>query len=161
MKLLTAVSTLLLAGTALAAPGTALRRDRALKRRVGHKGNPLLRPDISVDLATNITHDVASTNWAGAVLVGKGYTSVTGTFTVPTLSTDGSGSVSFLYLGNPILFCTLACSLPKKFQIIQEPLTNCRSDLGWHRRLYMPNRNPANRHRLDQIRLQNHLRCLV
>jgi len=90
MKFLTLASTLLLAGSAIAAPGTALRRARALSR----KGNPLQRTEFTEEelAAYNITHDSTSTNWAGAVLIGTGYTSVTGTFTVPTPSTAGSGS---------------------------------------------------------------------
>jgi hypothetical protein len=33
-----------------------------------------------------------SSNWAGAVLIGSGFTSVTGTFEVPTPTTEGSGA---------------------------------------------------------------------
>jgi len=43
-------------------------------------------------LSSNISEVSYSSNWAGAVLVGTGYTSVTGTFTVPTPTTTGSGS---------------------------------------------------------------------
>jgi hypothetical protein len=35
---------------------------------------------------------VNSSNWAGAILIGTGYTSVTGTFVVPSPSSSGSGA---------------------------------------------------------------------
>ncbi|KFY13641.1 hypothetical protein V492_03125 [Pseudogymnoascus sp. VKM F-4246] len=88
MKFTTLTNALLLAGTVAAAPGTAMRRARATRQS---------KPMIPVDGLTalsgpNNTHVEYSGNWAGAVLVGTGYTSVTGTFTVPTPTTDGSGS---------------------------------------------------------------------
>lgn len=145
MKFLTVVSTLLLAGTTLAAPGTALRRDRALNRRAGRKGNPLLRADISEDLATNVTNDASSTNWAGAVLIGSGYTSVTGTFTVPTPSTTGSGSVS---PGNSRPNLSTLKSYIAEPPLIQraENLLIVWSGMGWDRRRHLSNRNSANWH---------------
>lgn len=109
MKLITFTSALLLAGNALAAPGTALRRERALQKRArsGHQTKPLIPVDGPVALKTNNTNVEYSGNWAGAVLIGTGYTSVTGTFTVPTPSTAGSGSVRPPCLGIPSLtpFC--------------------------------------------------------
>ncbi|KAH7390400.1 concanavalin A-like lectin/glucanase domain-containing protein [Cadophora sp. MPI-SDFR-AT-0126] len=82
---LSLLTTLLLTGSALAAPGTALRRSRAAR-----KSNPINR--INKPELTNITEVEYSSNWAGAVLIGTGYTSVTGTFTVPSPTTAGSGS---------------------------------------------------------------------
>ncbi|KAJ3119076.1 hypothetical protein HK100_000474 [Physocladia obscura] len=74
----------LLAGLVSAAPGTPFRRRRA------DSGHRLIN---RIDSANaNITNVSYSSNWAGAVLVGTGYTSVTGTFTVPTPTTAGSGS---------------------------------------------------------------------
>ncbi|KAJ3094278.1 hypothetical protein HK100_006206 [Physocladia obscura] len=73
----------LLAGLANAAPGTEFRRRRA---ESGHK---LIN---HVQGPTNTTEVSYSSNWAGAVLVGTGYTSVTATFTVPTPKSAGSGS---------------------------------------------------------------------
>jgi hypothetical protein len=90
MKLAATVSTLLLVGSAVAAPGTAIRAERQRKRVAGRHGNPLRRVDAAA--LTNDTNVQYSGNWAGAVLVGSGYTSVTGTFTAPTPTTDGSGS---------------------------------------------------------------------
>lgn len=93
MKLLTIASTLLLAGVAIAAPGTAFRAERYRKRVAsGRKGNPLNRVPGPSGLSDDISNVEYSSNWAGAVLVGTGYTSVTGTFTVPTPSTAGSGA---------------------------------------------------------------------
>jgi len=95
MKFLTLASTLLLAGGAIAAPGTARRAERHRKRVANRSGNPMIRSDgpaAAAAAADNITNVEYSSNWAGAVLIGTGYTSVTGTFTVPTPSTTGSGS---------------------------------------------------------------------
>jgi len=88
MKFTTVASALLLASSAVAAPGTALRKARAASSRQSKPINRLATDD-------SITHDKNveySSNWAGAILIGTGYTSVTGTFTVPTPSTTGSGS---------------------------------------------------------------------
>ena len=92
MKFLALAATLLLAGSAVAAPGTARRRERNLKRAAGRRGNPINRVDAPEGVSTNISNVEYSSNWAGAVLIGTGYKSVTGTFTVPQPSTTGSGS---------------------------------------------------------------------
>jgi len=94
MKLLALTSTLLLAGSAVAAPGTALRQERNRKRAAGTRhGNPMIKSDGPAAVgATNISNVEYSSNWAGAILIGTGYKSVTGTFTVPTPTTAGSGS---------------------------------------------------------------------
>ena len=91
MKFAAAASTLLLVGSAVAAPGTAMRAERHQKRVAsGRKGNPLNRVEAPADShKSNVEY---SSNWAGAILIGTGYTSVTGTFTAPTPSTAGSGS---------------------------------------------------------------------
>nr|UOW65849.1 acid protease 1 [Monilinia polystroma]UOW65850.1 acid protease 1 [Monilinia polystroma]UOW65851.1 acid protease 1 [Monilinia polystroma]UOW65852.1 acid protease 1 [Monilinia polystroma]UOW65853.1 acid protease 1 [Monilinia polystroma] len=86
-----AVAAVILAGSAAAAPGTALRQARAAKRTARH-GNPIQYVQGPSSEQTNKTDVSYSSNWAGAVLVGTGYTSVTGTFTAPTPSTAGSGS---------------------------------------------------------------------
>jgi hypothetical protein len=91
MKFATVASALLLAGSAVAAPGTARRAERHRQRAAGgRKGNPINR--VEAASGTNITNVEYSSNWAGAILIGTGYKSVTGTFTVPTPSTAGSGS---------------------------------------------------------------------
>jgi hypothetical protein len=82
----------LLAGSAVAAPGTAMRKARADKRAAARQSSPIKRVDGPSSLETNKTDVSYSSNWAGAVLVGTGYTSVTGSFVVPTPSTTGSGS---------------------------------------------------------------------
>jgi len=63
-----------------------MRKARAANR----KSNPINRIDGSE--STNKTDVSYSSNWAGAVLVSTGFTSVTGTFIVPSPTTDGSGS---------------------------------------------------------------------
>lgn len=97
MKLSLLVSTLLCASVAVAAPGTAMRRERARKRMEARKSNPRLPVSSlfggQVDTtAVNTSHVQYSSNWAGAVLVGSGYKSVTGTIVVPTPKTPSGGS---------------------------------------------------------------------
>ncbi|KAG9246851.1 peptidase A4 family-domain-containing protein [Calycina marina] len=87
------LSSVLLASSVIAAPGTAARRARrAAGGRFSKPNSRITKPVTSIGQATNDTEVSYSGNWAGAVLVGTGYTSVTGTFTVPTPTTAGSGS---------------------------------------------------------------------
>jgi len=71
-----------------------MRKERARKRAEGvHKGNPLRRIEGEDSVASvNDTNVSYSSNWAGAVLVGTGYTSVTAEFKAPSPTTAGSGS---------------------------------------------------------------------
>lgn len=92
MKFFAVASALLLAGSAVAAPGTAMRRERNRKRAEARRGGLNNRVDGPDGVSTNNTNVSYSTNWAGAVLVSTGFTSVTGTFTVPTPTSAGSGS---------------------------------------------------------------------
>lgn len=103
MRFISVLSAMLLTSTAIAAPGTKMRRERHLQRQA-RKGNPLQRLPGSDGLLANTTQASYSTNWAGAVLVGTGYTEVTGTFTMPKPTTKGSGSVRNSY--NPLPFLT-------------------------------------------------------
>ncbi|CAI7611013.1 unnamed protein product [Penicillium glandicola] len=84
----TLLSAALLATSAIAAPLTEKRAARKAARSAGRAGrisNPPYKPGTNELLALNKTsHEEYSSNWAGAVLIGTGYTSVTGTFTVPT-----------------------------------------------------------------------------
>ncbi|GAD94734.1 aspergillopepsin, putative [Paecilomyces variotii No. 5] len=83
-----------LAATAAAAPLTASRyaRNEALQAE-RHRTVPPLSAANGQQLHLNATKQVEySSNWAGAVLIGTGYTKVTGTFTVPIPSVpSGSG----------------------------------------------------------------------
>jgi Peptidase A4 family len=95
MKFLTFASTLLLVGSAVAAPNTAKRFANHAKRAANSRtqGKPINRVSPGpVAESSNDTFVSYSSNWAGAVLIGSGYKSVTGTFTVPTPSTTGSGA---------------------------------------------------------------------
>lgn len=62
MKFLTVASTLLLAGSAIAAPGTAMRRARNLKRAAGRKGNPINRVSAPEGVSTDIANVEYSSN---------------------------------------------------------------------------------------------------
>jgi hypothetical protein len=84
------------ASTVLALPeGITLvpREPRALLRRSARKTHPKIPVEATIDGSiTNDTNVEYSSNWAGAVLIGSGYTSVTGTITVPTPSIPPGGN---------------------------------------------------------------------
>jgi Peptidase A4 family len=90
-------SSLLLAGLAAAAP---LTEKRMARRAAGtRRSNPAYAPGAFGTELLNITHTTSkveySENWAGAVLVGTGYTAVSAEFTVPTPSSSGLGIGQF------------------------------------------------------------------
>lgn len=94
MKLTAVITAILLAGSAAAAPGTAMRRARA-EARASRKTLPPQRLEDAAaagQSGTNNTNAQYDTNWAGSVITTSGVQSVTGTFTVPSPSSDGSGS---------------------------------------------------------------------
>lgn len=81
----------------LAARFTEKRFERHAARTASRQSNPRLpatdSDGLEIDSLVNGTsHEEYSTNWAGAVLIGTGYTSVTGTFVVPTPSEPSGGS---------------------------------------------------------------------
>jgi hypothetical protein len=95
MKFSTAViNASLLATAALAAPLTAKRQARNTARSSsGRQSNPPFIPGTDSVLELNKTSHVEySSNWAGAVLIGTGYTAVTAEFTVPTPSLPSGAS---------------------------------------------------------------------
>ncbi|KAI1465334.1 peptidase A4 family-domain-containing protein [Daldinia caldariorum] len=97
------VAALLYANLAFAAPGTAARRQRAAERlaerRVSRTSNTLQPADSEFAIASknDTAHVEYSSNWAGAVLIGSGYKTVTGTIVVPTPKTPSGGSSSQTY----------------------------------------------------------------
>ncbi|KAI2463124.1 peptidase A4 family-domain-containing protein [Annulohypoxylon bovei var. microspora] len=102
MQLPIIASALLCANVVLAAPGTEYRRqraaDRIAERRLGRTSNTIQRVDNELGVSTkNNSHVEYSSNWAGAVLIGTGYKTVTGTFTVPTPKVPSGGSSSTTY----------------------------------------------------------------
>lgn len=87
------------AEVALAARWTEKRWERHAARAASRQTNPLLpatdADGLEIDSFNNETaHEEYSSNWAGAVLIGTGYKSVTGTFVVPTPSKPSGGSSS-------------------------------------------------------------------
>lgn len=104
MKFLTAVSALLFANAALGARFTDKRRARYDARsgvevadRVG-RSSPRLPIVRAEGAETNGTADVSySSNWAGAVLIGTGFTKVTGTFVVPVPAEPSGGKSTTEY----------------------------------------------------------------
>ncbi|EKV12767.1 Aspergillopepsin, putative [Penicillium digitatum] len=83
----TILSAALLTTSVIAAPLTEQRAARKAARaasRAGRISRPAYKPDNKELLKANGTsQEEFSSNWAGAVLIGSQYTSVTGTFTVP------------------------------------------------------------------------------
>ncbi|KAL3470312.1 peptidase A4 family-domain-containing protein [Aspergillus californicus] len=93
MKLSPTLSALLLASTAAAAPLTEQRQARNSRRAFNRMSHPPYKPGTTETLQlSNTSHVEYSSNWAGAVLIGSGYTSVTGEFTVPTPKVPTGGS---------------------------------------------------------------------
>ncbi|KAB8271460.1 peptidase A4 family-domain-containing protein [Aspergillus minisclerotigenes] len=87
MELLAILSSTVLASVALASPLTLERRARNTARlqiRIAqrHSNLPSKAGTNEILHLNETTHEEYSSNWAGAVLIGSGYTSVTGTFTV-------------------------------------------------------------------------------
>ncbi|KAI3335986.1 acid proteinase [Ustulina deusta] len=99
MKFTLALTTALLCADAgLAARLTAARQARHAARRAAGTRRSLPKiPSEGIhakELAANgnVSNVEYSSNWAGAVLIGSGYKTVTGTFTVPTPSGEGAAS---------------------------------------------------------------------
>ncbi|KAH8887583.1 glutamic protease eqolisin [Thozetella sp. PMI_491] len=100
-----ALAVVLGASTALASAlpeGVKLvpREPTMQRRRASRKSNTRLPSVETVEIdgvQKNITQVDYSSNWAGAVLIGSGYKSVTGTFTVPTPKVPSGGSSSTTY----------------------------------------------------------------
>lgn len=88
MRFTTVASSVLLAGSAIAAPAT--RSEKMAKSRAARHSRPMQK--IEAPAGANDTEASYSSNWSGAVLVGTGYTGVSAKFTVPTPSTAGSGA---------------------------------------------------------------------
>ncbi|KAH8896866.1 acid proteinase [Thozetella sp. PMI_491] len=109
MKVTTIASAFLYINLALGARFTEQRRARAAKRaaeaglRAGTSGPRLPASDVDLDVIESVeagngtAHVEYSSNWAGAVLIGSGYKSVTGTFVVPTPKAPSGGSSSTQY----------------------------------------------------------------
>jgi len=96
MKFTSVVGALFFAEAAFAARFTQARRDAAAKRALSRNSQPRLPADDTpvegLDISDETLQVSYSTNWAGAVLIGSGFTSVTGTIVVPTPSTPSGGS---------------------------------------------------------------------
>ncbi|KUI62048.1 Aspergillopepsin-2 [Cytospora mali] len=97
MKFSALATVALAAEFALAARYTEKRRERHAARAASRQSHPRLpatdKGGLEIDSTVNGTsHEEYSSNWAGAVLIGTGYKSVTGTFVVPTPSEPSGGS---------------------------------------------------------------------
>lgn len=122
-----------LASSALAAPLTAERQARAKDRMLDRKTNP------PQDKHNGTHHEQYSSNWAGAVLIGNGYTGVSGQFTVPTPQMPAGR------LKSPVLGGGFPAHSRNRWQVQCPVLRFC---LGRYRWRYLPDRYLANRYRL-------------
>jgi len=96
----TLVSALLCAEATLAAPASAKSNLKSLskERRLARRGAGIKqsRPKIASETSSNKTFVEYSENWAGAVLVSTGYTSVTAEVTVPSASGTDTGYAAWV-----------------------------------------------------------------
>lgn len=157
MKLSALVTALVGAGVVYGAALTEKRRERNAARLAARKSNfPLpatSKEGLKIqewEYSNETAHIQYSSNWAGAVLIGTGYKSVTGTFVVPTPKAPSGGSSStqvslktWLY-SRPVL-CACSCipaaellgMLPtppkEREKDVESVIVRCLS-LGRHRR---------------------------
>lgn len=106
MKFSTLAGSILLSGVALAAPLSEENLARREANRVARSARPhkQTHPNHRVGVTKELTTtdsetfaEVYSSNWAGAVLIGSGYTSVTGSFVVPSVTVPAGGDSSQQY----------------------------------------------------------------
>lgn len=96
MKFSAVAATLFGANVAIAARFTEKRWQNHAARAANRQGLTRQPPTNSDGVEYSGSNETAhvdySSNWAGAVLIGSGYKSVTGTFVVPTPSVPSGGS---------------------------------------------------------------------
>jgi Peptidase A4 family len=100
MKFSTIAGSLLLSSAALAVPLSEENLARRESNRVARRARAQRQSHVNHRVETagaDILAETYSSNWAGAVLVGSGYTSVTGSFVVPSVSVPSGGSSSEQY----------------------------------------------------------------
>jgi hypothetical protein len=84
-------------GVKLVRRASRMNARRALRKSHPKIPAPIEEGAVSTEGISNETQVSYSSNWAGAVLVGSGYKSVTGTFVVPTPKEPSGGSSSTEY----------------------------------------------------------------
>lgn len=154
MKFSNLVTALVGAQVVYGAALTEKRRERNAARLAARKSNVRLPAtnsegfEIQGSESSNDTaHVEYSSNWSGAVLIGTGYKSVTGTFVVPTpkVPTGGSTStqVSLICTLHAFSILRISSSSPKGNDLGTilhlvpkdiDPVTVCRLSLGRDRR---------------------------
>lgn len=100
MKFVSIFTALLCAEAAIGARLTEKRRESRAARQLARRSSngatrssqPLISSDSLIEGVTNQSNVEYSTNWAGAVLISTGFTEVTGTVTVPTLTGSSSSA---------------------------------------------------------------------
>ncbi|QKX54248.1 uncharacterized protein TRUGW13939_01333 [Talaromyces rugulosus] len=98
MKVSAVAGSLLLSGAAMAVPlseANLARREANREDRASHMNMRIEKPNSQKSAFT--ADESYSTNWAGAVLIGDGYTTVSGTFVVPSVSVPSGGDDSTQY----------------------------------------------------------------
>jgi len=102
MKFTTAFIASVLTASALAAPTSVAQKARQARRAAGlqRTTKPMIPANVTsaiINGPNGETHPEYSTNWAGAALVGSGYTGVYGTFVVPEPRAGNTGSANTAY----------------------------------------------------------------
>lgn len=101
MKLTSIITAIVCAEAVIGARFTEKRRESRAARQLARRSStgatrssqPLISSESLIEGVTNQSNVEYSSNWAGAVLISTGFTEVTGTVTVPTLTGSSSSSV--------------------------------------------------------------------
>ncbi|KAI3320271.1 peptidase A4 family-domain-containing protein [Xylariaceae sp. AK1471] len=98
MKVILIVSALMCVSAAVTSPGLVARRPRAAGKSLRRTGLPQpLGRELDSLLVDNSTYAEYTQNWAGAVMIGTGYTTVSGTIVVPKAAMPVGGSSTRTY----------------------------------------------------------------
>lgn len=148
MKFTPIITALLCAEVAVGARLTEKRRESREARNLARRSStgairssqPLISSESVLEGTTNQSNVEYSSNWAGAVLISTGFTEVTGTVTVPTLTGSSSSSVE-----------SAGSAVSKVKCLHQKEKTNIMTvstTVGRYRRRHLPDCHPPDRNRL-------------
>jgi len=158
MKFIQAIGLMTLVGTVIAAPTRSERQVARVARRAARiQHNRPIAPDTRnlaniIEIEANTTHAQYSSNWAGAVVISTGITSVSGTFIVPSDKSDSSsGSSASAWVGIDGDTCGAG-----SYHLVP----TCPFYIALYRWLTVYS-HLANRNRFHLQRRKDELRCLV
>ncbi|KAI1813454.1 peptidase A4 family-domain-containing protein [Poronia punctata] len=90
-------SVLLYVGAAIAVPAILAPRERVIRNGVRRTGPPRLIFEADSLQVDNTSHSQYTQNWAGAVLIGTGYATISGTIVVPRVTVPAGGTNAKTY----------------------------------------------------------------